>query len=394
MRKLRTMDDVPLDGKRVIVRIDLNVPVDDNGKVGNLEDYRLQSVLPTIQELQQRRCRVLLLGHRGRPHEDGPPSLPEFDIKPIKLRLAELLREDITTIPKLSGQEVEAVVSGMEPGGIAIYPNVRADERELTNNIHFGKELSAAADAYVNDAFSVCHRAHVSTFILPKLLLSAAGRRLVEEVRVLSTVRDNPSHPYIAIISGSKISTKVGTLRKVLEKVDKLCIGGALANVFIVAQGYWDENKYSTEEIAAARSIMDEGGSKVILPRDVIVGDKQATRTQHINVEEVKKNEEGIWDIGPKSVQNILNVCQDARTIMWNGPVGMFEVDAYVGATRALAQGLSSLPAFRVVGGGDTVNAIERFHLADKFDHISVGGGAMIEFIEGKEMPGLEPLYE
>lgn len=387
------MDDVPFDGKRVIVRIDMNVPVGDDNKVDDLEDYRLEAALPTIQELQQKRCKVLLLSHRGRPGKDGPISSPEFDLAPVKARLEDMLKDSIVTIPKLVGPEVESIISGMEQGSIACFPNVRIDEREKSGNIRFGKELASVADAYVNDAFSVSHRAHTSMAVLPTLLPSAAGRRVVAEVMALQKIREHPDHPYVAIVSGAKIRTKVNTLRRLLEVADKLCIGGALANVFLVAQGHWQTHIYDTEEIETAKSIMDIGQGKLMLPVDVVVGDARATWTKRVRVEEIPADADGLWDIGPDSVQQILNLCSRAKTIMWNGPVGMFEVDAYVGATRALAMGLSEMTSYRVVGGGDTVNALERFRLANLFTHVSVGGGAMISYIEGKQMPGLDPLY-
>jgi phosphoglycerate kinase len=385
---LRTMDDIPLDGKRVIVRVDFNVSVGSDGVVNDQEDYRIKAALSTIQELQQRRCKVLLLSHLGRPEE----SDTEPDMKPIHTRLERLLHEEVRLLPKLYGSSVDAVISGMEPGGVALFPNVRLDDREMTNSEKFGQDIAASGEAYINEAFSVCHRAHTSLTVLPRLLPSAAGRRTIQEVTSLAKLRQNPGRPYVAIVSGAKITTKVGMLRRLLTTVDTLCVGGQIANIFLAAKGKWDAGKFHAEEIAAAKSLLEEDSGKLLIPVDVMIGGPEGQDARYVSVDSLPPDTHNLWDIGPKSVEHILNVCSSAKTVMWNGPVGMFEVEAYARSTKGLAEGLAAMSVYKVVGGGDTVNALEAYSVSSKYDHVSVGGGAMVAFLEGKRMPGLEGL--
>lgn len=390
-KRLQTLDDIPVDGKRVLVRVDFNVSVGDDGKLNENEDYRIEAALPTINELRQRRCKVILLTHFGRPQENGGSG--EYDLAPIQRRLEELLGEEIKHTKKLYGNEVDTVTTSLEPGGVVLLPNVRMDEREEMGNDKFAHELANMADVYVNECFSVSHRAHTSVAFVPHLLPACAGRRTALEIEVLQRLREHPEHPYVAITSGAKISTKIGLLRDLITKVDTLCIAGQLANVFLAAQRKYPVDRFSHDDIAAAQSLLETNTEKIMLPVDVVIGSADGSSAQTIGAKEIPEHVEGSWDIGPKSVKNILKVCKSAKTILWNGPVGMFEVPAYATATFALAQGLATLPAYRVVGGGDTVNAIEQQRVKSKYDHISTGGGAMIEFMEGERMPGLEPLY-
>lgn len=381
------MDDIPLDGKRVLVRCDFNVSPGADGIVDETEDYRIEAALTTIQELRQRRCRVMLLTHLGRPgEEDGT-----FDLKPIQRRLSDLIGDDVRMLSALYGSPVEAVMSAVEPGSVVLMPNVRLDDREMQVNENFGAEIAQHADAYINEAFSASHRAHTSMVVLPRLLPSAAGRRTISEVEALQALSVDPKHPYVAIVSGAKITTKVGLLRELLTKVDKICVGGQIANIFIAASGKWSVNKFDADEISAAQLLMKDFSEKIIVPVDVVIGDGKTTADVFPS-DAIPQDATGLWDIGPKSVQNILNAVKDAATVMWNGPVGKFEVPAYETGTLSLAKGLSELGMYRVVGGGDTVNALEKYRLVSKFNHVSVGGGAMIAFLEGKRMPGLEPL--
>ncbi len=391
MQKLKTMDDVPLDGKRVLVRVDFNVTVGKDGIVDQYEDYRLEAALPTLQELQRRRCKIVLLTHLGSSEDESG----DFGLGPIARRLSELLRDEVRQLKHLYGREVDVAVSGMERGGVVLLPNVRLDEREEAGSEKFAAELAEVADAYVNEAFSVSHRDHSSVVLVPRLLPSCAGRRTALEYGVLQRLRDLPEHPYVAIMSGSKVHTKVSLLSQLLRQVDCLCLGGRLANVVLAALGKRTSEHYGAKDMAVAARLLQEGREKIVLPRDVVIGpesveDGEATV---VSVEELPRDGLGIWDIGPASVDHCLSVCRSAKTIMWNGPVGKFEVPAYALGTRQLARGLASLSALRVVGGGDTAHALELYHLVDKFDHVSVGGGAMVTMLEGSRMPGLEPLY-
>ncbi len=391
-RKLRTLDDIPLDGKRVIVRVDFNVTTSEDGVVSADESFRISAALPTIEELLQKRCKVLLLGHRGRPWEGGPSV--DYDMTPIVNRLSDLLREDVRVLPKLFGSQVETIVGSMESGTVAMFPNVRVDERERSASESFGKDLAESADAYVNEAFSASHRDHTSVSVLPTLLDSVAGRRTVLEVETLENLQDGVEHPYVAVIGGAKIETKFGMLENLLDKVDTLCVGGAVANVFIAAQGHWSVDAFGEEEIEGAKKLIEKAGDKLLLPVDVVVGKKDGTSSEVVAVEDIDASVDGLFDIGPVSASNIVDACSKSKTVMWNGPVGMWEVKEYGGATEKIAMSLAEFDVRVVIGGGDTVNAIESYGVAKKFDHVSVGGGAMIAFLEGATMPGLEPLYE
>lgn len=388
--RLRTMDDIPLDGKRVLVRVDFNVAVGDDGKVDASEDYRIETALPTIEELQQRRCKVLLLTHAGRPRE----SRQDTDLTPIRLRLQELLKDDVRQAPELYGQGLSAIVDGMEPGQVVLLPNVRLDAREEAGNQRFARELAQTADAYVNESFSADHRAHSSVVFLPQELLSCAGRRTVIEVERLSRLRDTSEKPYVAIVGGAKITTKLGMIHDLLSKVDALCIGGQMANIFVAALGKYPTDKMAVDDIVAAQYILEHTPEKLVLPVDFVIGDETGSATSVVGVEELATTHDGLYDIGPQSLEIFLNHCRTAKTIMWNGPVGRFEIPAYAAASHTLAREIAKLSAYRVVGGGNTVNILEAERVVDKYDHVSIGGGAMVEFLEGKPLPGLTPLYD
>ena len=379
------MDDILLDGKRVIVRVDFNVTAGEDGIIDSSEDYRIEAALPTIAELRQKRCKVLLLAHLGRPGEDE--NL--LSMEEIHKRLQNLLRDDVRLLPKLYGSQVESIVQGMEQGDVALFPNVRLDEREMSLNNKFAEELSHVGDAYINEAFSASHRAHTSIVLLPQLLTSAAGRRTVTEVNVLTALKKTAKKPYIAIVSGSKITTKIGILKYLLANVDKMCLGGKIANVFLASKYKWPDGMFSPDEIAVARHLLEEYAPQIILPTDVVIGNDDGSYTQTVDVSYIPEHVGGVWDIGPKSIAEILTACSSAATIIWNGPVGHVEVDAYAEGTKALVNALATSSAFRVVGGGDTVNMLEKMKKVDSFNHVSIGGGAMLEFLEGKRLPGI-----
>lgn len=385
---LRTMDDVPLGGKRVIVRVDFNVSAGEDGVIDATEDFRIEAALPTIQELRQARCKVLLMAHLGRPGEDE--SVLSMDT--IAKRLSRLLQEDVRMLPKLYGSQVESIVQGMDHGEVALFPNVRLDQRETSVNEGFAQEMASCADAYVNEAFSVSHRAHTSVSLLPTKLPSAAGRRTMLEVDVLSRLRSHPEHPYIAITSGAKITTKIGILEFLLSQVDTMCVGGKIANVFLAAQGILQADLYPADEIAVAKHLLESYADKIIVPLDIVIGNDDGSYVQTINAGHIAESVGGVWDIGPKSIAQIQAACENAKTIIWNGPVGRVEIPAYMEGTKSLVNFLAMHSAYRVIGGGDTVNVLETMKKVAMFNHVSVGGGAMLEFLEGKRMPGLEPL--
>lgn len=391
-KKLRTMDDVLLDGKTVLVRVDFNVSVGDDGIVDKYEDYRLEAAVPTIEELIQRRCRVVLLTHLGRPGEEEG----NFDLSPVKKRLEELLQQEVKETKELYGPKTNAIIDGTEHGSVIMLPNVREDEREMNNNAQFAEEIAGIADAYVNEAFSTCHRAHASIAQLPKILPSCAGRRTVSEYRVLTKLSHAPQRPYVAIISGTKVHTKVNLVNKLLNQVDQICVGGKIANTFLSVKEKCPGKTCPSEDMEAAKEIMRGAGEKLILPHDVVVGPKEnnINNVSTVDIENIPLETEGIWDLGEKTIDEYLSYCRKAKTVMWNGPVGKFEDERYSMGTKKLAEGLAEVEAKVVVGGGDTAYALEKYRLLKKFDHVSVGGGAMIALLENTKMPGLEPLFQ
>lgn len=389
--RLKTLDDVPYAGKRVLLRVDFNVPVGSDGAVGEFEDYRIEAALATIQELRQGRCKIILLTHLGRPQEASEQGVT-FAVDPIRRRLEELTLEEIRQAKHLFGNEIDAIVQSLEPGGMVLLPNVRLDEREEQGNTKFAEQLAGSADLFVNEAFSVCHRAHTSVAFVPQFLPACAGRRVVAEYEALQRLRDTPAHPYIAIVSGAKVSTKVGMLRGLLQQVDTLCLGGQIANTFLAVRYGWSTDQFHPNDVAAASSLLEQHDKQIVLPRDVVIGEADGSGLQTLVPAEVPA-EARVYDIGPASVSEFVAKCTEAQTIMWNGPVGMVEVAAYAVGTDRLAQALAELSAYRVVGGGDTLAALERLRLADSFNHMSVAGGALIAFLEGKRLPGLEPLF-
>jgi len=390
MAHLRTLDDILLDGKRVLVRVDFNVYVGEDGKVDATEDFRLEAAVQTIQELQQRRCKVLLLTHMGRPKE----SREGIDLDPVRRRLEQLIGDEIKYISELFGPGAQAVIDGMEPGQVALLPNVRLDAREESGNQRFAHELAHTADAFVCEAFSVVHRAHASVAFLPQELPSCAGRRTVLEVEQLSRLVDNIEKPYVAVIGGAKIRTKIGMIHDLLGKVDTLCVGGQLANIFAAALGHYPVKYFAVDDISAAQYILERGADKLLLPVDLVIGDPDGQNSQVVDIDSIPPSVEGLYDIGPRSLDLFLKRLEQAGTIMWNGPVGKFEVEEYAKSSRKLAQSVASMGAYRVVGGGNTVNILEEQNLVSKYDHVSVGGGAMVAYLEGKTLPGLMPLYD
>jgi phosphoglycerate kinase len=392
VRQLKTMDDLPLDGKQVLVRVDFNVPVGEDDSVGSNEDYKIEAAINTIDELRQRRCKIILVTHLGRPSEkDG-----DFNLAPIHRRLEELLKSEVRMLKHLYGDDVKAVVAGIEPGSVVMLPNVRLDEREVSNNEDFARELAEIGDVFVNEAFSVCHRNHASVALVPKILSSCAGRRTVEEYDFLNRLANNPEHPYVAITGGAKVETKVSLLRELLKKVDKVCVGGKIANTFLAATGRSKIDHIAENELVLAKCIWEEAEGKIVLPSDVVISVEENGREKimTVKVADIPEKVNGVWDVGPETVSNFVKICEQAKTVMWNGPLGKFEDPDYAKGTYSLAKELAKFDNRRVVGGGDTINAIEGCKVVEKYDHVSVGGGAMIAFLEGSSMPGLELLFK
>lgn len=389
-RRFKTLDDIDLLEKTVFVRVDYNVTIGKDGRVDSGEDYRIEASLPTLRELREKKCKIILATHLGRPKTDKI----YWDLEPVRLRLQELLGEETRKSDYLYGPEVERSIKDLPAGGFLILPNVRMDVREESNDLEFARELLGGADVYVNEAFSVCHRQHASVAQAPLLLPSAAGRRTVLEVEALEVLCDNPEMPYVAIVSGAKIATKVGLLKRLLEKVDEIYVGGQIANLFLYVAGKYAGDDFEDKDIELGRELWEAYSSRIRLPVDVVVGPEQADGTEAtVLVDEIPVGAGGVWDVGPATVGEIVSACETAKTVLWNGPIGRVEMPGYERSSVQLARALADIPAYVVVGGGDTVNLLEREALLDKFEHVSIGGGALVAFLEGQNLPGLEPLY-
>jgi phosphoglycerate kinase len=389
--KLRTLHEAPVSGKRVLVRVDFNVPLDrQTGEVA--DDTRIRAALPTIEYLIQQGARVILMTHLGRPEGKVVDSLR---VDPVARRLSELLGGPVKKAPDCVGPEVEAMVAQLQPGEVLLLENLRFHPEEEANEPAFAEALARLGEVYVNDAFGTAHRAHASTAGVARFLPAYAGLLMEKEVRYLTKVLGNPEQPYIAVIGGAKVSDKLPVLRNLLPRVDRLLVGGGMANTFLRALGHQvGASLYEEDQVEAARELL--GSGKIMVPVDGVIADRVAAdaRTEVLLFGDVPEGW-SVLDIGPETVRQFQEALRPARTVLWNGPMGVFELEPFAGGTRAIAEFLAGLTgALRVVGGGETVAAVEKFRLADKFDHISTGGGATLEFLEGRTLPGIAVLYE
>lgn len=380
-------------GKRVLVRVDFNVPIKD-GRI--LDDTRIREAVPTIKELVDRNARVILITHLGRP--DGAVD-DKFRTTPLAGRLSELIGNPVEHLDEIVGPEVEDAVGEMKDGDIVMLENVRFDPGETKNDPEFARKLAALGDLYVNDAFGTAHRAHASTAGIAKLLPAYAGLLMEREIRTLGKLMADPPHPLVAIVGGSKISTKIGVLRSLLQRVDRLCIGGAMACTFLKAKGLsMGRSLVEDDQLEVARSLLSESGSRggaIVLPLDAIVA-QDATpnvKTETVAVDAVPA-EMKVLDIGPMTVERFLQTCDGASAVVWNGPLGVYEVPPFDHGTDMLAQGLAGSDAETIIGGGDLVAALEKQHIAERMSFVSTGGGATLEFLEGKTLPGIAALQD
>lgn len=386
----KTIKDIKVQGKKALVRVDFNVPM-ENGTV--TDDRRIREALPTIQYLLDHDAAVILMSHLGRP-KDAPD--PEFRLDPVGGRLSELLNRPVKKLDDCIGPAVEAAVRAMKPGEVILLENTRFHKEETKNEPNFAAQLAALGDLYVNDAFGSAHRAHASTEgVTHKLRPAVAGFLLEKELQYLGGVLTNPTHPFIAIMGGAKISDKISAIENLVTKVDSLLIGGGMANTFFVAQGHSVGKSLVEEEaVETAKKLLDEHGDKLILPVDCVVAVEFKAEAES-KVVPVDETPEGwmILDIGPATIAHFANRLAAAKTVVWNGPMGVFEFPRFAEGTFAIARALAGLKeATTVVGGGDSAAAIEQAGLADQISHISTGGGASLEFLEGKTLPGLAAL--
>jgi len=387
----KTIRDINVAQKRVLVRVDFNVPQDKTGNI--TDDTRIRAALPTIQYLREKGAKVILCSHLGRPK--GKVA-EEFRLTPVAKRLSELLGAPVAKTNDCIGPEVEKAVAALKSGDVLLLENLRFYAQEEGNDPAFAKQLSAVADIYVNDAFGTAHRAHASTEGVAHFLPAVAGFLMERELNFLGKATAEPTRPYIAILGGAKVSDKIAVIENLLPKVDQLIVGGGMANTFFKAQGYEiGASLVEDDKVELAKDLLKRGGKKLLLPVDVVVADAFAADAKHQTVA-VDKVPAGwrILDIGPKSVKKFAAALKTAKTVVWNGPMGVFEFPAFAAGTVAIAKALAKSSATSIIGGGDSAAAVEQAGVADKITHISTGGGASLEFLEGQVLPGVAALQD
>jgi phosphoglycerate kinase len=386
----KTVKDIDLKGKRVFMRVDFNVPMAD-GKV--TDDKRIKASLPTIKYVLDQGASLLLASHLGRP-KGGPD--PEFSLRAASELLASHLGIPVKMAPDCVGPEVEAMAKDLKPGEVIMLENTRFHKGEEKNDLDLAKQMAALADVYVNDAFGSAHRAHSSTEGITRFLPAVSGFLMEQELEYLGRAVANPEHPYIAILGGAKISDKIPVVETLLSKADKLIIGGGMANTFLAAKGlHMQDSLVEESSLETAKTIMSKWGDKIILPMDAVIADKfdENANTQVVDVDRIPTG----WrmlDVGPKTLELYKRELSGAKLIVWNGPVGVFEMPKFAEGTFALAKMLAESGATTVIGGGDSASAVKKAGVAKHMTHVSTGGGASLEFLEGKELPGVAALMD
>ncbi len=379
----KTIRDVDVRGKRVLVRVDLNVPLKE-GSVA--DDTRIRAVLPTLNYLLEQDAALILCSHLGRPKGK---TVPELRMDPIATRLAELLGRPVKKLDDCVGPEVEAAVKAMRPGDVVLLENTRFHPEERANDPEFARQLAALAEIYVNDAFGAAHRAHGSTEGVTHYLPAVAGFLMEKELEFLGQATENPEHPYIAILGGAKISDKIGVIENLLRQCDRLLIGGGMANTFFKAMGFEvGDSLIEDEAVEIAESLLKQAGGTLVLPVDVVIADAfdDDAHTRVVAPNEVTPGWR-ILDVGPKTVSTFESALGGARTVVWNGPLGVFEMPNFAKSTFAVARFLADMDATTIIGGGESAAAVRQAGLADRMTHVSTGGGASLEFLEGKVLP-------
>lgn len=388
------IEEVNVQGKRVFVRVDFNVPMDDQQNI--TDDTRIRAALPTISFLAAKGAKIILASHLGRPK--GKVN-PKYSLAPVAGRLGELLHKEILMAKDCIGPEVEAQVNSLQNGQIILLENVRFYAEEEENKPEFAQKLAAVADIYVNDAFGTAHRAHASTAGIARYIPAYAGFLMKKEVDVMGKALENPARPFVAIIGGAKVSDKIAVIENLLQKVDTLIIGGGMANTFLRAQGY-EVGKSLVEEdkVGLARELLvkaQTAGVNLLLPGDVVVAKEFSAQAQTriVKVSEIQADDLAC-DIGPASAEKFAQAITPAGTVIWNGPMGVFEMEPFAGGTERIARAMAACQGVTIVGGGDSVAAVEKVGVAEKLTHISTGGGASLEFLEGKILPGVAALKD
>jgi phosphoglycerate kinase len=394
---MRTLEQLDVEGRRALVRVDFNVPLakDDAGNAFVADDTRIVAALATIEELRARGASLVLVSHLGRPEGRREEDL---SLAPAVARLSELLGVPVALAPEVVGERAKALAEQLGAGDLLVLENVRFEPGETTNDPALAQALAELADVYVNDAFGAAHRAHASTEGVAHLLPSAAGRLLEREVKTLAEILDKPARPLIAVIGGSKVADKIGVIDRFLEIADVVIIGGAMCFPFLCAQGHSvGESLCGDEDVEHARRALakatDPGRASVELPTDLVIGDRLAAEAEHrvLDGVEVPEGWMGL-DIGPRSAERYAERIAGAGSVFWNGPMGAFELEPFAAGTRRVAEAVAAAPGVTVVGGGDSAAALAQFGLANAVDHLSTGGGATLELVEGRTLPGVQAL--
>lgn len=387
----KTVRALHVAGQRVLVRVDFNVPL-ANGAVS--DDTRLRAALPTIQYLMDHKAKTIVCSHLGRPQ--GKPN-PAYSLGPVRVRLSQLLNREVPMAPDCVGPSVQAMVNTMQPGDLLLLENLRFHPEEEANETGFVQALAALADVYVDDAFGSAHRAHASTAGVAERLPAVAGFLMERELTFLGRALTAPARPFVAVLGGAKVSDKIAVIENLLGKVDRLLIGGGMANTFLRAQGKEiGQSLVENDRLDVARDLLQKGASKLVLPVDVVIADQfDAHALRRTVVVDAVLASWRILDIGPQTVARFQELLRGARTVVWNGPMGVFEMPPFAAGTFAIAHALAALSgATTIVGGGDSVAAVEQAGMAERITHLSTGGGATLEFLEGRELPGVAILQD
>lgn len=391
----KTLKDIDVKGKRVIVRCDFNVPQDKEGNI--TDDIRIRSALPTIKYLLDNNSKVILMSHLGRPKEGYDVK---YSLKPVAKRLSELLGKEVKLAEdkEVVGENALRLASEMNFGDILLLENVRFIKTETKNDLDFAKKLASLADIFVNDAFGTAHRAHSSTAGVAQFIPAVAGFLIEKEIAVMGKALENPERPFVAILGGAKVSDKIGVINNLLEKVDKLIIGGGMTYTFLKAQGFEIGNSLCEEDkIDYAKEMLEKAKAKnveIYLPVDHVTAKEFKADAEAITVEGNIPDGYMGMDIGPKTIAKFSEVISGAKTVIWNGPMGVFEMPAFAVGTKSVAEAMSKVNGTTIIGGGDSAAAVEQLGFADKMTHISTGGGASLEFLEGLELPGIAALMD
>ena len=390
----KTVKDIDLKGKKVFVRCDFNVPMDENQNI--TDNTRIVAALPTIKYLLEQNCKLILASHLGRPKGEFKA---EFSLAPVAKELSKLLGKDVIMAKDVIGEDDTTKASNLKEVEILLLENLRFHREETDNDPEFSKKLASMAEIYVNDAFGSAHRAHASTAGIAKYLPAVSGFLIEKELEFLGNAVNNPERPFVAILGGAKVSDKIGVIDSLLEKVDTLMIGGGMAYTFFKAQGYEVGNSIcEMDKLDLAREAMEKAkqkGVKLMLPVDTKIGKefKPDTESKIVEYTQIPAEWEG-FDIGPKTIEMFSEELKNAKTVVWNGPLGLFEFDQFAIGTNEIAKVLSEIEATTIIGGGDSAAAVRKAGLQDKMTHISTGGGASLEFLEGKKLPGIECLMD